>query len=141
MPARIETFYYQAFVEAEGRGGTYHGVIRNEDGTMSDPKTPTQMDKAGFPLSAIFADIDMQLVLATDAAIERATKAEKRAELDRAAVQGSDEILQKVASMLSPEGRELIAREIVALNAKLAEMADPVKVSPIPGTPAEKAKP
>lgn len=133
---RIETFYFQAFIEAEGRGGTYHVVLMTDDGKAIGPMTPSDADKLGFPLSSIFADIDTQLAAAVDDARAKAAKAERQAEIAIAAAKGADEILQKAAEHLPDEAREIIAADIVALNKTLSEMSDPVQVAPIEGAKA-----
>src|ERR1700754_2037074 len=119
MATEIETFYYQRYIPEERRGGTYH-IVLNVDGVMGAPITPAQSDALGFPLSAIFADIDMQLVRAAEDARADAAKArreaETAAEVGRLAVEGVDAILQEFAARLPEEHREEIAAKVIALN-------------------------
>jgi hypothetical protein len=136
MATEIETFYYQRYIPEEKRGGTYHGVL-NVDGVVGDPKTPAEMDALGFPLSNIFADIDMQLIRAADDARADAAKARaeaaQAADVGRAVVSGVDAILQDFAARLSEKDREEMGARVIALNETLKVAADPVKVAPIDG--------
>lgn len=142
----IEHFYYQAFIPSENRGGSYH-VFLNDNGKIVGPLTPQQADAAGFSLSAIFADIDTKLAQsldATRAALEKAVadndavmEKAKRIEATAAlAVAGANEIVAAVSEHVSDKGREIIAREIEKLNAKLTASADPIRVADV-GKPNE----
>jgi len=139
---KIETLYYQAFIPSENRGGEYHVTLRDDAGKISGPFTPAQADKLGFKLSDIFADIDTQLALAVivardelekakaenDGAMAQAKRIEETAAL---AVAGANEVIAKIASHVTDEGREILAAEIGKLNKRLISSVDPIKVADV----------
>lgn len=134
MATEIEQLYFQRFIPEEGRGGTYH-VVLNVDGKLVGPMTPSEADKRGFPLSAIFADIDAQLAMTVDFAREAMTRMQREREIEmtRASIvaNGASDILTKATAMLSPEGAALIAVEIEALNRRLEEVKADEKTSEV----------